>query len=70
MEAPRIEVVISPEGVVTIHVQGVQGLSCVDLTADLVAALGGQVTDQEWTLEAHQTPEPFAYKIWQEKNDA
>lgn len=51
-----IEVVISPEGLVTIHVRGVAGMACTGLTAGLVVALGGEVLEQEFTLEAYQAP--------------
>lgn len=52
----QIVITIGRDGQVTIHVQGVMGTSCADLTAGLIAALGGQITQQAWTLEAYEQP--------------
>lgn len=38
---------IAPDGAVKIHVEGVKGRSCVDLTKDIEAALGGEVTRKQ-----------------------
>lgn len=38
---------IDPTGHVKIHVEGVKGRSCVDLTKDIEAALGGAVTKKQ-----------------------
>lgn len=51
MEMQEVEVVIDREGRVQIHVQGVQGTACLDLTADLEKALG-TVESREMTPEA------------------
>lgn len=44
---------ISPDGDITITVQGVKGQSCTELTADLEAALG-VVVDQQHTSEYYE----------------
>ncbi len=54
MELEEIEVIIDREGKVRVRVQGVKGMSCLDLTADLVAALGGEIIAQEMTAEAFE----------------
>jgi hypothetical protein len=51
MELQEIEVFIEKDGQVRLHVRGVKGESCLDLTQDLEAALGGQVT-REMTADA------------------
>lgn len=48
----EVEVTISPEGKVTMHVRGVQGRSCLRETQALVELLGGDVEEQELTPEA------------------
>ena len=55
MELQEIEVYIDKDGQVRIEVRGVQGMSCLDLTADLEAALGGEVESREMTPEAYET---------------
>jgi hypothetical protein len=55
MEVQEIEVFIEKDGQVRIEVRGVKGTSCLDLTKDLEAALGGQVEEREMTPEAYET---------------
>jgi hypothetical protein len=55
MELQEIEVFIEKDGQVRIEVRGVKGMSCLDLTKDLEAALGGQVEEREMTPEAYET---------------
>lgn len=52
MELQEVEVHIAPDGTTRIEVRGVPGAGCLELTADLEAALGGQVTSRELTAEA------------------
>lgn len=57
----QISVTIGPDGSVQLHVEGIAGMGCADLTAPLIAALGGQVEEQVWTLEAYQAAEDAAW---------
>jgi hypothetical protein len=50
MEIQEIEVIIDKNGEVKIQVHGVNGSTCLDLTADLEAALGGEVISREMTV--------------------
>ena len=52
MEMQEIEVIIEKDGQVRLEVRGVKGESCLDLTKDLEAALGGDVANREMTPEA------------------
>jgi hypothetical protein len=52
MEIQEIEVTIDENGEVKIQVHGTHGTTCLDLTADLEAALGGEVISREMTPEA------------------
>jgi hypothetical protein len=54
MELQEIDVVIDKDGSVKIEVRGVKGPSCLDLTRELEAALGGQVAEREMTPEANE----------------
>ncbi|MCI0458271.1 MAG: DUF2997 domain-containing protein [Gemmataceae bacterium] len=54
MELQEIEVVIDKNGQVRVEVRGAKGMSCLDLTAALEAALGGQVQDRQMTPEAYE----------------
>ncbi len=54
MELHEVEVVIDRDGEVRIEVHGVKGRVCLDLTADLIEALGGDVLEQELTAEASE----------------
>lgn len=49
MQIQEIEVVVHPDGKVKLHVRGAEGYQCLDLTADLEKALGGQVVAREYT---------------------
>ncbi|MET7397960.1 DUF2997 domain-containing protein [Dactylosporangium sp. NPDC005572] len=48
-----VDVVIGPDGKVSMHVHGVDGMSCVDDTEQLVMLLGGDVEAQELTADAY-----------------
>ena len=49
----RIEITVSRTGDVQIHVQGVSGEGCLDLTKRLEERLGGDVTSRTMTEEAN-----------------
>ncbi|MBN1772531.1 MAG: DUF2997 domain-containing protein [Deltaproteobacteria bacterium] len=51
----EIEVVVDEEGHASVHVKGVKGKTCNDLTADLEKALG-KVTKRMTTREAYEVP--------------
>ena len=60
-----IEVTISPEGKVSMHVQGVEGMSCLEETRELIALLGGEVDSQELTAEAYvEVSEEQREQLW------
>jgi hypothetical protein len=52
MDVQEVEVIINKNGQVQIQVRGVKGTQCLDITADLEQALGGNVTLRELTPEA------------------
>lgn len=52
MELQEIEVTIDKKGQVKLHVRGVKGQQCLDLTKDLEKVLGAQVVAREMTSEA------------------
>jgi hypothetical protein len=52
MELQEIEVVIGPDGTTRVEVHGVPGPGCLEVTAALEAALGGEVVSREMTAEA------------------
>jgi hypothetical protein len=66
MQIHDIEVVIDKQGTVQIHVQGVKGGSCLELTKELERALGAEVVSRELTAEARE-PEETATpaQVWQ-----
>jgi hypothetical protein len=51
MEIQELEIAIAPDGTVTCKVRGVKGQSCLDLTKDLEADLGGKILVRERTWE-------------------
>jgi hypothetical protein len=55
MEMQEIEVAIDKDGQVKLEVRGVKGMSCLDLTKDLEAALGGQIAERQMTAESQET---------------
>lgn len=54
MELQEIEVIIGPDERVRIQLRGVKGMACLELTAGLEQALGGQVESREMTPEAYE----------------
>lgn len=60
-----IEVTISPDGKVAMHVQGVEGMACLEDTRELIALLGGDVESQEMTAEAYvEVSEEQQDRLW------
>lgn len=60
MEIHELEILIENDGRVRLHVQGVAGPACLELTRTLEAALG-EVIERQMTAEAFDTsPEEFA----------
>jgi hypothetical protein len=57
-------VVIAPDGTVRIEVRGVNGPACLAATADLEAALGGQVVSREMTSEALAVEAQVDEHVW------
>lgn len=55
MQIQEIEVIVHPDGNVKLHVRGAPGAQCLDLTADLEKALGGQILAREHTPEFDQS---------------
>ena len=55
MDLQEIEVYIERDGQVRLHVHGVKGNACLDLTQELEAALGGEIASREMTAEALET---------------
>lgn len=52
MDVQEIEVTIGKDGKVQVHVRGVKGEACLDITRALESALGGEVELREMTPEA------------------
>lgn len=52
MELQEVDVYIDADGQVRVEVRGVQGRSCLKVTAGLEAALGAEVISREMTAEA------------------
>lgn len=57
MELHEVEVTIDPDGTTRVEVRGVAGAGCLDLTAELEEALGGEVVERELTAEAQEVLE-------------
>lgn len=58
MELQEVEVIIGKNGQVQISVSGVSGLACLDITAPIEAALGGEIIAREMHengVQAQQT---------------
>ncbi|MBC6417555.1 MAG: DUF2997 domain-containing protein [Prochloron sp. SP5CPC1] len=55
MELQEIDVFVEKDGEVRLEVRGVKGISCLDLTKDLEAILGGDIAAREMTPEAEET---------------
>ncbi len=61
MELQEIEVTIERNGEVRIEVRGVKGRSCIELTEDVIEALGGDVAERELTSEAYEDEPDVAH---------
>lgn len=56
MEVQEIKLIIDADGQVHLEVFGVQGLSCLELTNELEAALGGEIIDRQMKASALENP--------------
>ncbi|MFN9175523.1 MAG: DUF2997 domain-containing protein [Synechocystis sp.] len=65
MELQEINVFIDKDGQVKLEVQGVEGMTCVDLTKELEDLLGGEVLQRELTHESQATVQAQAQEQWQ-----
>jgi hypothetical protein len=66
MQIHEIEVVIDKQGQVQVHVQGVKGGQCLEVTKNLERALGSEVVSRELTAEARESEENTATdQFWQ-----
>lgn len=52
MATEELEVVISPEGKVSVTAKGFTGTSCLTATAELERALGGEILERKMTDDA------------------
>ena len=59
MELQEIDVFIEKDGQVRVEVRGVKGTSCLDITAALEQALGGQIAEREMTAESFETAQEW-----------
>lgn len=57
MELQEIDIFIEKDGQVRVEVRGVKGSSCLDITAALEQALGGQIAEREMTAESYEIAE-------------
>lgn len=58
MNLEELEITIDKDGQVSVHVHGVKGQACLDLTKSLEDALGGEVILREMTPEALKNQNP------------
>lgn len=65
MQIHEIEIIIDAAGNVQLHVLGVKGAPCLELTKDLERSLGGNVTGRELTSEAAESEES-SLPAWQQ----
>ena len=64
MEMQEIDVYIDKDGEVRIEVRGVKGKSCLDITQELEAALGGKIDSREETPEMQESPQSNQDQQW------
>jgi len=57
MELQEIEITINKNGQVEVHVRGVKGEACLDITRPVEEALGGEIILREMTPEAAEPPD-------------
>jgi hypothetical protein len=54
VDVQEIDLVIEKDGQVHLHVRGVKGTSCRELTAEVEVVLGGTVASRQMTHEAYE----------------
>lgn len=57
MQLQEIEITINKDGQVEVHVRGVKGEACLDITRPVEEALGGEIILREMTPEAAEPPD-------------
>lgn len=56
-EIQEIDVLVRPDGTVTVEVRGVKGKKCLTLTEGVEALLGGSIIERIHTDDFHQAEE-------------
>ena len=56
-EIQEIDVVISPDGKLTVDIHGAKGPVCLAFTKEMEALLGGQVLERDLKYEYHERPD-------------
>ena len=64
MGKQEVRVIIDPNGDVRLDVRGVKGRDCLEITEDVIDALGGEVAERKLTEEAEEEPEKL--DLWGE----
>lgn len=55
MAVHEVDVTIGKDGKVRIEIRGMEGMTCTEVTQELLDALGGEIISQEFTPEAYAT---------------
>ncbi len=63
-ELQEIEVIIAPNGEVKVHVQGVKGSKCTDITKGMEELLGGNVLERTETDEYYEVARDETQSDW------
>jgi hypothetical protein len=64
MDLQEIEVIIEKDGQVKLEVKGVKGPSCLDLTKDLEAALGGDLAKRDFKPDFYEDQQTDQNQNW------
>jgi len=57
MELQEVEVLIDKDGQVHLHVRGVKGENCLEITREVESSLGSQIILREMTPESQEETE-------------
>ena len=52
----EVEVTIARDGRVQVHVQGVKGRACLDITREMEQLLGNEIANRRFTYEYDEQP--------------
>ena len=68
-EIHEVEIIILPDGLLKVDIQGVKGKGCLDITREMEIMLGNDIIERNYTDEYNQQSESLTDNDWLHQGD-